>query len=212
MAALTTTRPFGPFGTLLLLSTAMVGSSLVAFGWRVALTSEWAGPDLASSVSLALLAVWLCWQIMQGPRRLWPLPAAAALLSLRELDFQNWFFEPGLVRIELLTGPAPLWQKAIGLAVAVLIAVTLIALGRVGAAPFWRALRARTLWALALAGSLMLLAVVTQLDGLGGDLVRAGFDVSAGMRTALLMAEEGGEMLFALGLALAADLGLRART
>ena len=59
-----------------------------------------------------------------------------------------------------------------------LIAVTLIALGRVGAAPFWRAWRARAGWALALAGSLALLGIVTQLDGLGGHLARAGHDVS----------------------------------
>ena len=206
-----TQRIASVFLAVLAMSLAIVLVSLATVGWRVTLTSEWVGPELASSVSLALLTVWLVVAALPGHGGLWPLPAATAFLCLRELDFQNWFFDPGLVRFELLTGLAPPWQKLIGLAVALLIAATVLRLARIGAGPFWRGLRAHTGWAQVMAGTLILLAVVTQLDGLGGDLARAGYNVTTAIRTALLVAEEAGELAFALGLALAADLGLRTR-
>ena len=200
----------GSFLAALAVACGIVAVSLFTVGLRQTLISETAGLELASAVTLWWAAVVaLVWAVRAGLARFWAVPLGIVLLALREHDFQNWFFDPGLVRVDLLTGPALLWQKAVGLAVLLLILATLIRLAWLGWRPMLAGLRTRAGWAWALLTGIALAALSTQVDGLGGDLDRAGWALGETRRAALLLAEEAAELAFALSVMLATSLARR---
>ena len=110
---------------------------------------------------------------MQG--RQWHLPVILVLMMLRELDFDKRFTSLGLLKLRLYTGSAPLWEKAIGLAVIALILICAWRLVVITVPRWWAGLRAghASSW---LAGAAVLVLVLAKtLDGLDRKL--AGFGI-----------------------------------
>lgn len=132
--------------------------------------------DVASALLLGAIAG-LWWYAraddMQG--RQWHLPVILLLMMLRELDFDKRFTSLGLLKLRLYTGSAPLWEKAIGLAVIALILICAWRLMVITVPRWWAGLRAghASSW-LAGAAALMLVLAKT-LDGLDRKL--AGFGI-----------------------------------
>ncbi|MBY4895021.1 hypothetical protein KUL25_19860 [Rhodobacteraceae bacterium N5(2021)] len=98
---------------------------------------------------------------------------------LRELDFHDWWFDPGLLHVKVLTGAAPLWQKAVSLGAMVGILAVVFAVGWLGIGRFVRALRARDTPAWLLLVAMGCAATSSQLDGLGRTLEPYGIQIDA---------------------------------
>jgi hypothetical protein len=188
----------GGFAAILLTVLTILASGLVVQGPQVALTSEagvveWLGAGLfaATALVLALHGAWL-WAVI------------CALFVLREFDAHDWFFEPGLLHADLLTSAAPLWQKAVGLAVALMILALLVTALWRGARPFLAGLRARQDWALVFAAGFGAAVLSTQLDGLPRKLEPLGITMSPDAQVGVVAVEELLELAFALALLFAA--------
>jgi hypothetical protein len=160
--------------------------------------AEWLG-----LVTFVMTALWLAWTC------LWLPAAAAGILTLRELDFHDWFFEPGLLHADLLTSDAPVRQKAVGLTVALTILAVFVALVWRGGPVLWRAVRARAAWAMALVAGTLLGVVASQLDGIGRRLEPFGIIVPDDLATRFVLLEEILELGFAVCLLFAASQAAR---
>jgi hypothetical protein len=184
----------GGFAAILLTVLTILAIGLVVQGPQVALTSEagvveWLGAGLfaATALVLALHRAWL-WAVI------------CALFVLREFDAHDWFFEPGLLHADLLTSAAPLWQKAVGVGVALtILALVGVALWR-GTRPFLAGLRGGQGWAWGVLAGVVAAAVSSQLDGLPRKLEPYGITVSPAVRSGAVMVEELLELAFALAL------------
>lgn len=123
-------------------------------------------------------------------RSTWQIPAGFALLGARELDFDKRFLSEGILQARLYTGDAPLWEKAIGLAVVAVILLTAIRLLRHGGPQVLAALKAGAAWAWSAVGALALLVVSKSIDGIDRKLDDFGIELSAGVVERAMVAEE----------------------
>ncbi|MFW8596188.1 hypothetical protein [Cribrihabitans neustonicus] len=137
----------------------------------------------------------------------WQVPAAFAFLGARELDFDKRFLTEGILQMRLYTGDAPVWEKAVGLAVIAAILVTFIRLLRLGGPQFLQALKAGTAWAWATAGGLVLAVASKSLDGIDRKLDDFGIEVSAAVVEWAFVSEELMELMCAALLVWAICLG-----
>jgi hypothetical protein len=190
----------GLFGWTILATTSIILISLFTVGPRATIVSEQGGFEIAGIAILGILtiAMWV-WYLADLSRR-WIWPLATTFFVLREFDFHNWYFEPGLLQAGLLTGPAPVWQKAIGLSVAIVILFTFGLVFWRGSRPLLRGLQGRASWAVVLAGGVALAAISTLFDGLDRKLAPYGTELSPFWHTAYVGVEEGLELLFVLSL------------
>lgn len=198
------------FAAITMLTVAVLLVAYVLFGAEAAIRSETGAVERMSLVILLYamaLAVLLTRQI---GARYWHLPALLGIFALRELDFHDWFFEPGLLHVGIFDAPVPLWQKAVSGLTMLLILVTLGRVVLLGTRPFlvglWR--RAQWSWALAGAGALAVLSVVF-------DETREAWFEATGVdyswKSVMSIAEELAELGMALLIVLALLLALRPR-
>ena len=127
--------------------------------------------------------------------------AAAWLLigvAGRELDLDKRIFDDGMLKTAFYVGPAPLWHKAVGLAVVALSLWALLRWVRHGWRPWTRALRAGAGWSWALFVALVLGLGAKSIDGLARKLAPFGIDVPNGLAWSASLFEEGAETVFAL--------------
>lgn len=181
------------FATVLLAFVA----SVVLQGGETALLEESGGVEILTLLTLAGTAVWSYWPGAGRPV-IWPVSAVIALLALRELDVQDWFFEPGLLQSRIFSAPVPVWQKAVSGAAMLGVLATLIALAVRGTGPALRALRAGRDWTLWLASGGLLVAGAMLFDGFGRRLAGYGIDLGAGALLVVASLEETSELVFSL--------------
>lgn len=155
---------------------AVIGISVLRIGLPDTLHTEAGGVELASflvTVCAGLLAFALCFRHDRG---LLSVPILLELFALRELDFHDWWFEPGLLHLEIFAAPVPLWQKLVSSLVMLGILWVLVDIVLRGTGPFLRALRARQGWTLLVVLGCALIGVSIALDGLP---YRLGFDADS---------------------------------
>lgn len=184
---------------------ALVVSSLLIQGWDVALRKEHGGVELASFFTALFSAAMALALQATSKRGTMAVPLVLALFALRELDFHDWWFEPGLLHMEIFSSNAPLWQKAVSGLVMAGILATLVTLVVRGARPLWRALVAGDGWPWLVIAGCGFVVLSLFLDGLP-----ARMD-GAMPRTAVILAaiaEECGEFLLFVCLAIAVPAGL----
>lgn len=174
----------------------ILGVSSVKFGLWSTLTAENGGAEVVSSL-LWLYVAWIYLRMSPGPRSLkLALTGVFLIFFLRELDFHDWWFEPGLLHIGLFSGPAALWQKVVGAWVMLVIVACVGTVLVLGLPPFLRALYRRAPWAFVVTLGVVVVAMATQLDGLDRKLAPYDLSLSSQLLNASLLAEEMGELAF----------------
>lgn len=199
-------------GTLLALAAATLLTVLVSalvFGVETAFRSERGGTEMAS-LALAVFGCGLTALMSRETRAVSKLvPGVFLLLALREMDFHDWFYEPGLLHVSIFNDPVPIWQKLVsGTAILAILALAGAATYR-GLPILWRHLKRRETWTLVLCGAAGLAATANSLDGIGRKLAPIGIEVSADLRVAFEIVEEGFELAFVFGLIAAIGLYTR---
>lgn len=141
---------------------------------------------------LAAAVLWAALGTGDAMRRHWHVPVLLLLMAMREQDYDKRFLADGILKLRLYTGPAPLADKLIGLAVLALLAVCLWRLLRLSL-PGWLAglRRGQTAPWLVLASGATLVVAKT-VDGLGRKLEPFGIALD---RQLEMMLGRGEEML-----------------
>lgn len=192
---------------------AAIGLTLIVsaavFGLDTAFRSERGGTEM-SSLALAIYGCVLTALMSRETNAVSRLvPGVFLLLALREMDFHDWFFEPGLLHVSIFSDPVPVWQKLVsGTAILAILALASAATYR-GVPILWRALKQRETWALVLCGAALLAATANSLDGIGRKLAPIGIEVSEGLSAAIEIVEESFELAFVFGLIAAISLYTR---
>jgi hypothetical protein len=176
-----------------------------------ALAGERGGIEVATVMVLAVLSVMMWLGAWGNLAESWHWPLAGTLLVLRELDFHDWFFEPGLLQIGLLTGSAPLWQKAIGALTMVIVIVTFGRVAWAGSRALFRGLRAKAGWAWLVVLAFGLAAISTQIDGIARGPTFLGMTPGSEVVRIVGVVEEVIELGFALLLVTALQVWARGR-
>mgnify|MGYP006900560329 FL=1 len=132
----------------------------------------------AMSVVILIAAAAFWWN---GHRNLtgseWHVPVILILMALRELDVDKRFTSEGVLQLRLYTGSSPLWEKALGLAVVLLILVCAWRLARISLARCWRGLLRGANWAWLVATGAALIVIAKAMDGLDRKLAPWGIAV-----------------------------------
>lgn len=135
----------------------------------------------------SLSALWLmvaagAWVLLgaddRGGRQ-WHVPVLLAMMGLRELDFDKRFLSEGILQLRLYSGPSPLWEKALGLAVIALVLVCLWRLARISLPRWLAGMRQNAAPSLLAAGAVATLIVAKTIDGLGRKLEPFGVTLDA---------------------------------
>lgn len=173
-------RPIRPACTLsLMLGVTLVflGSDLLMHEFVSEIFKE--GHSVEAMSVVILIAAAAFWWI--GHRNLtgseWHVPVILILMALRELDFDKRFTSEGVLQLRLYTGSSPLWEKAVGLAVVVLILVCGWRLARISLPRCWRGLLRGANWAWLMAAGAALIVIAKALDGLDRKLAPWGIAV-----------------------------------
>ena len=178
----------------------LVAVSVAQQGWDVALRKEHGGVELASFLTAAFASGLALTLSHTHDRGILAVPIVLALFALRELDFHDWWFEPGLLHIGIFSSVAPLWQKAVSFAVMASILLALADLLWRGTAPLFRALRAGQGWPGLVLIGVALAALSVALDGLPA---RMGPDLTPAATVLASVTEECGELALFICLLLA---------
>jgi len=107
-----------------------------------------------------------------GPQ--WQILALFLLLCSRELDFDKRFLSEGILQLRLYSGDAPYWEKAVGLAVLLVVLTVVWRLCRRNLPVLFAGLRHWAAWAWCSFAALGLLVVAKSLDGIGRKLADFG--------------------------------------
>jgi len=192
-------RP-GSLRALFVLCALLTLGSVLSAGWQVAIKAEYGALELASFLCLSVAALVSGSFYREGTIKLWAVPVVFGLLALREMDFQNWWFEPGLLRAEIFNGPAALWQKIVSGAAMLGILLTLLTLFVKGARPALKGVMARENWALILFVSGLCVAASIMLDGVDKNLAVFNIEISSSASKLASYLEEIFEFGFAFSL------------
>lgn len=168
----------------------------------MALLKETGGVEVVTLLLLGAIAVWSRAPAAGRPAP-WTVTAVIVLLGLRELDFHDWFFEPGWLQIRIFSAPVPAWQKAVSAVAMLAVLGVLLSLAAQGTRPFLRALRRRADWALWLVAGTALAAAATVIDGIGRKLAPHGIALSERADLVFAGFEETMELVFVLCVAVA---------
>jgi hypothetical protein len=145
-------------------------------------------------------------------RNAWHLPLSFVFATARELDLHKAFTTEGILQLRLYSGPAPLMEKAVGLALVALILWTAGRLARRGLGPLLSGIRGRQGWAwLAAAGLSAIGGAKVLLDGFGRKLGDIGIAVSGDLDLQMSHLEEWIELVGGIALLLAVLLWVRAK-
>ncbi|MEJ6392454.1 hypothetical protein V8J82_04250 [Gymnodinialimonas sp. 2305UL16-5] len=192
------TRALIPFWLAILVSALLIFRSVSAHGWIPTLTAEGLGLEMSTTLVHAAAAILLAATLSQRGQiaRFWPVAALVALFSLRELDFNDWWFEPGLLEIELLFSDVPLWHKIVSVLAMIAVAFVILRVLFIGTMPLFR--QRSEAWAriFPLIG-LTIVASMT-LDYPAKTAAQFGVTLSQAQIDAIVAVEESSEFLLAL--------------
>ena len=170
------------------------------------------GPIEVASV-IAYLGAAACFVLgaPDGLRDLWQIPATLLLAAGRELDLDKSLLSEGMLMSRFYFGDAPLWEKAVGLAVVAFALWTGWRLVRHGTGPALRAIRDGAAWAVLAAGAVLALVVAKTFDGFARKLRPLGVEVSDALNRTLSLVEEWLELGASVALLLAVLSWVRVR-
>ncbi|MFY1712005.1 hypothetical protein J3366_11015 [Tritonibacter mobilis] len=100
-------------------------------------------------------------------RKHWQIPMLFSLLCARELDFDKRFLSEGILQLRLYSGDAPLWEKAIGATVILLVLIVLWRLLWVNVPILMSGLRHLSAWAWGGVFAVGSIVVAKCIDGIG---------------------------------------------
>ena len=184
-------KPIRPACTLSL----MLGVTLVFLGCDLLMHESVSeifkeGHSVEAISVVTLIAAAAFWWIAHGRLigREWHIPVILILMALRELDVDKRFTSEGVLQLRLYTGPSPLWQKAVGLAVVALILVCIWRLVRFTLPRCWRGLQRGVGLAWLATGATVLIVIAKSMDGLDRKLAPLGitFDPAVGIKAGRL--------------------------
>ena len=178
-------RPVRPAHTLSLMlgiTLAGLGIDLLMHDAVSEIFREGHSVEAISAVILVAAAFW-AFRNRGLARREWHIPVILILMALRELDLDKRFTSEGVLQLRLYTGSAPLWEKAAGLAVVMLILVCITRLAWLNLPRLWRGLQqgARSAWLAT--GAALLIVIAKSMDGLDRKLAPLGVTLTTEMST-----------------------------
>ena len=178
-------RPIRPAHTLSLMlgiTLAGLGIDLLMHDAVSEIFREGHSVEAISAVILVAAAFW-AFRNRGLARREWHIPVILILMALRELDLDKRFTSEGVLQLRLYTGSAPLWEKAAGLAVVMLILVCITRLAWLNLPRLWRGLQqgARSAWLAT--GAALLIVIAKSMDGLDRKLAPLGVTLTTEMST-----------------------------
>lgn len=109
----------------------------------------------------------------------WHVPVILVLMALRELDFDKRFTSEGVLQLRLYSGPAPLWEKAVGLAVIVLVLVCIVRLAWLNLPGWWRGLQQGAASAWLATGAVLVIVIAKSMDGIDRKLAPLGVTLAS---------------------------------
>ena len=167
--------------------------------------------ELATAAALFALSAGMMLLVVQGrpDTRFWHLPVLLFLMGGREMDWDKSLLSNGMLKSRFYLGDAPIWEKAIGLAVVMLLLYCTIRTIRLGAGPALRALRRGAAWPLAFAAGVALVMGAKAIDGIDRKLSPWGIAIPDDLVSLAGKVEEVMELAFVLSIILA--LGLWSR-
>lgn len=133
---------------------------------------------------------WFVFGVARAMRGQWHIPVILTLMAMREMDFDKRFTSEGVLQLRLYSGGAPLWEKAIGAAVVLLILICGLRLLFLNLPLWWRGLRQGSVpsWLVGIAA--VALVVSKSLDGLGRKLAPLGIELEQWQGTIATRLEE----------------------
>ena len=169
---------------------AYVLISILFVGGLQTLTSENGAVEISSFLLAAYAACLTGWLSLRWGRRFWYVPALFAVFALRELDFHDWFFEPGLLHMGIFESPVPIWMKAVSAVTMISILATLL-FAMFGFVRYVvPALFRMQGWAVSICVALVFAVLSQVIDGAGRKLAPYGITLSADAGKALGLLEE----------------------
>lgn len=199
-------------GTLvLLLATLVAVASIAINGVERAVLHESGAVEILSAMLWLFAAAYIVLGQVPDTRFAGWLAGLFTLFFLRELDFHDWWFEPGLLHVQLLTGSAPLWQKVVSAVTMLAIIATIVAVLWLGLRRFVKAVRDFDLSAWLVLIAMGCAAISSQLDGLGRKLEPYGVDITTATQDAAIVVEETLEIAFPMLIIQAISVAIRRR-
>lgn len=144
----------------------------------------------------AILWFWL--GVHRLNRRDWHIPVILLLMGLREMDFDKRFTSEGLLQLRLYSGAAPLWEKALGVAVIGLILWCGLRLAWINLPRWLRGIGRLQPVSWLVGCAALLLVVAKSLDGIDRKLAPFGIDIPRDVVMFSGRIEEVMEMVMAL--------------
>lgn len=187
----------GSVRSILMICILVLAGNVLSAGWHVSIKTENGALELLSFLCLSLAAIISFAFYREGTIRLWAIPAVLALLALREVDFQDWWFDPGVLRAAIFSEPVPIWHKAVSALAMAAILIILLTLAIRGARPVFRALLSREAWAIALFVSGCCVAAALVFDGSERNFAAIGITLSPYVAKVVSYGEEIVEFAFA---------------
>lgn len=176
-------RPAHTLSLMLSITLAWLGGDLLMHETVSEIFKE--GHSVEATSVTILVAAAVFWVFGNGclTKGEWHVPLILILMALRELDFDKRFTSEGILQLRLYTGSAPLWEKAAGFAVVVLILVCLIRLAWLNLPQWWRGLQQGAESAWVATGAALLIVIAKSMDGLDRKLAPLGMTLTTEMNT-----------------------------
>jgi hypothetical protein len=143
----------------------------------------------------AVMVIYFSRSRVLGPQ--WQVWALFVVLSSRELDFDKRFLSEGILQLRLYSGDAPIWEKAVGLMVVLLVLTIMLRLLRLNAPGFVSGLRHFRPWAWCGACAVGFVIVAKSIDGIGRKLGEFGLTLDPAVIETAMIYEELLELLAA---------------
>ncbi len=195
------TKPMRLFHLLCIFISLGLAVSSLMVGWKQTFTAESGLVELAGLMVFALGAVLsVAWMPKGALGKWWPIPVVFVLFCLRELDFHNAFFTPGVLQTRIFTSPVPLWQKAVSAAAMSGILLTLVLLMVRGTRPLLSGLWRRQGWAWSIVAGVTFAVASVLVDGADRQLAAIGVALPHAESAIWTAIEEILELGFALSL------------
>ena len=188
---------WAPFWPAVGFAVLLVGLDVVLRPEGAKLTRENGGIETASALLYVYVAaVWLRRHAPADWRALWHVPVILLLAAAREFDLDKTLTSVGILKSNLyLTDQAPVWERLVGAAVLLLVAVAVVRLVRVHGRRFLRGLADGDTGALAVAVAVATAGFAKSLDGLARKLRPFDVTLDPEFNSRVVMAEEVLELL-----------------
>lgn len=180
----------------------MIAAVVVGLAGPAPVFKEGGPVELATAAGLFALSAGLAVLIARGAlaATFWHLPVLLFLMAGREMDWDKSLLSGGMLKSRFYLDPGPLWEKAIGFCVVVLLLWCMVRTLRHGWRPCLAALRHGAGWPWATGAGIVLVVIAKAIDGIDRKLAPWGIVVPPDVVDIAGKSEEVMELAFALAL------------